>query len=138
MTTKSEKFMSKLRGVCWHNQREQWFARIYTDGKALFLGLFDTEDDAHAAYCEAKRNIAKDRARSLIQQSLPEHQSLQYQNLRESKKLDARLPNFFSNNSAQDRLTFENVVVGIFGWRSVEDGDMDYSGKDLNINIIFK
>lgn len=40
-----------LKGVTKH--RNKWAAQIGIDNKRLYLGLFDTPQEAHAAYCEA-------------------------------------------------------------------------------------
>lgn len=50
---KSLNSTSKLKGVCFHKQRQKWQASIRINGKQKHLGLFDTEELAHEAYCEA-------------------------------------------------------------------------------------
>jgi len=42
---------SGFKGVT--KNREKWLARIKVDGKHIHLGLFDTAEDAHAAYMKA-------------------------------------------------------------------------------------
>lgn len=42
-----------LKGVCAHNSRYR--AQIKTGIKVLYLGMFDTPELAHAAYCDAAR-----------------------------------------------------------------------------------
>lgn len=42
-------------GVYWHAQSSRWRARIMTNKKGIHLGMFDTQEDAHAAYVAAKR-----------------------------------------------------------------------------------
>lgn len=44
-----------LLGVHLHKETNRWRARLQTNGKALHLGLFDTPEEAHAAYLVAKR-----------------------------------------------------------------------------------
>lgn len=44
---------SGYKGVYWHTQVYKWQARIMIHGKAKHLGLFDTAEEAHAAYCLA-------------------------------------------------------------------------------------
>jgi hypothetical protein len=41
---------SQYHGVCWHKGRQKWTARIRVDGVLKFLGLFDDEIEAAAAY----------------------------------------------------------------------------------------
>jgi len=42
-------------GVFWHPQSTRWRARIMTNKKGIHLGMFDTQEEAHAAYIAAKR-----------------------------------------------------------------------------------
>lgn len=44
-------------GVSWHKQSGKWEAKIGTDGKRKYLGLFDDPSIAHEAYLTAKRNL---------------------------------------------------------------------------------
>lgn len=44
-----------LKGVCAHNSRYR--AQIKSNGKVRYLGMFDTPELAHAAYCEAARHF---------------------------------------------------------------------------------
>ncbi len=46
---------SGLLGVS--RQRNRWKAEIRTNGKRRFLGVFDTPEDAHACYLNAKRYL---------------------------------------------------------------------------------
>jgi len=43
---------SKYKGVSWHGAARKWMAQIRIDGKNRYLGLFETEADAFAAYCD--------------------------------------------------------------------------------------
>ena len=43
---------SRFRGVCWNRKSERWQASIRTKGKSVYLGLFEREEDAAAAYDE--------------------------------------------------------------------------------------
>lgn len=45
--------VSKLKGVAWHSRDRRWQAKICCGGQAYYLGQFDTEEEAHAAYCAA-------------------------------------------------------------------------------------
>ncbi len=44
---------SGFRGATYHAPSKQWRARIQVQGRRLHLGLFDTPEEAHAAYCRA-------------------------------------------------------------------------------------
>jgi len=45
---------SGFRGVCWHKQQRKWQAQITIDNRIVYLGLFDTCEEASAAYLAAK------------------------------------------------------------------------------------
>ncbi len=47
--TKSSKYV----GVQWHKATQKWLAKIKINQKAIHLGLFDNEYDAHLAYIDA-------------------------------------------------------------------------------------
>ena len=51
---------SGFKGVFWHKIAGRWAAQIRANKKQHFLGLFDTPDAAHAAYCEAAANLHGD------------------------------------------------------------------------------
>lgn len=44
---------SGYKGVSWRKKEQKWGAKICIKGKQKHLGLFDTPEEAHAAYCEA-------------------------------------------------------------------------------------
>lgn len=46
---------SGFKGVTWHRQTGKWFARIAANGEHHYLGLFETAEEAHAAYEAAAR-----------------------------------------------------------------------------------
>jgi hypothetical protein len=43
------------RGVCWEPHRRKWRATVSVENRNRFLGRFDTEEAARAAYLSAKR-----------------------------------------------------------------------------------
>lgn len=43
---------SKYKGVSWNKKRKIWRAFIYNAGQ-VYLGSFNSEEDAYKAYCEA-------------------------------------------------------------------------------------
>lgn len=55
---------SGLKGVHFHKQSGLWRARICKDRKHNSLGLFQTKEAAHAAYCVAAQKLYGEFARS--------------------------------------------------------------------------
>lgn len=60
--TKSENGMNRgatranlvgLKGASWNEKYGKWESRIKAEGRAVFLGYFDTPEEAHAAYASA-------------------------------------------------------------------------------------
>jgi hypothetical protein len=54
---------SKLKGAFWHPQMRRYFSRIMKDGVYRYLGLFETKEEAHAAYCKAAKELHGEFAR---------------------------------------------------------------------------
>lgn len=48
---------SRFKGVTKHRQMSKWQAQIKLLGKNHYLGLFDSEEAAYAAYCKAAIEI---------------------------------------------------------------------------------
>lgn len=46
-----------LIGASWFKARNKWMAQITVNRKQRYLGLFDTAEEAHAAYVQAKRQL---------------------------------------------------------------------------------
>lgn len=42
-----------FKGVSWHPFSKKWRARIYVDGREQNLGMYDTPEEANAAYARA-------------------------------------------------------------------------------------
>lgn len=54
---------SGFKGVVWDNSANKWRARIGLHRKVKHLGLFDTPEEAHAAYCKAAHELHGEFAR---------------------------------------------------------------------------
>jgi hypothetical protein len=48
---------SGFLGVCWHKQRQKWWAQITLNGRQHTLGFFDDPAVAHATYLKAKDEL---------------------------------------------------------------------------------
>jgi hypothetical protein len=48
---------TKAKGYTWNKRDHKWYAQIRIDGKTQYLGSFDNEEEAHAAYLEAKSRV---------------------------------------------------------------------------------
>lgn len=55
---------SGKKGVCWHKQHKKFRAYIAPNRRQKHLGLFDTAEEAHAAYVEAAKQLFGKFARS--------------------------------------------------------------------------
>ena len=46
---------SGIKGVHFNYERNKWQADIYPNGNSIYLGLYETAEEAHAAYYDAAR-----------------------------------------------------------------------------------
>lgn len=56
--------VSGFKGVSWHAARGKWRARISVGRKETHLGLFESAERAHDAYCEAASRLYGEFART--------------------------------------------------------------------------
>lgn len=54
---------SKYKGVTWRNDREKWRSRICINGHRIYLGLYETQEDAALAYNVAAKELFGEYAR---------------------------------------------------------------------------
>lgn len=50
----------RLKGAYWHVRTGKWQSSICRNYKQIFLGFFNTEEEAHQAYCIASIKLAGD------------------------------------------------------------------------------
>lgn len=48
---------SGFKGVIWHKKAGRYMARIKHNYKGIYLGLFDTPEEAYAAYCAKSKEL---------------------------------------------------------------------------------
>lgn len=51
---------SGYKGVSWHSQNGYWRARIQHNGKGIYIGVFDSAEDAARAYDAKARELQGD------------------------------------------------------------------------------
>jgi hypothetical protein len=52
-TRKRSDNTSGFKGVCWNKKTRKWVAQVRVKGEARYLGLFDSPEEAYAAYQQA-------------------------------------------------------------------------------------
>ena len=58
VTTQQNNFnRSNVKGYTWDKPAKKWRAKIELNGKQIYIGLFVTEEDAHAAYLKKKEEL---------------------------------------------------------------------------------
>jgi hypothetical protein len=61
--TKKQNTTSKYKGVSWYKRKRKWQAQIRDCGKAIHLGFYNSELEAHAAYMLAAYRLRGEYAR---------------------------------------------------------------------------
>lgn len=54
VTQQQNSFNRGAKGYCWDKRTGNWRAQICIDGRRIYLGRFDNEEDARQAYLDAK------------------------------------------------------------------------------------
>jgi hypothetical protein len=56
---RDHRYSSRFPGVTWHKTDKKWQARIWFNGKRIYLGSFSNEQEASATYQTARANLTK-------------------------------------------------------------------------------
>ncbi len=54
-TSENQHNRRTAKGYYWNKQANKWYAKIMANKKPIFLGLYDTEEEARQAYLNAKK-----------------------------------------------------------------------------------
>lgn len=55
LTHQENLFNTDAKGYCWNKKRNKWRAQIMLNRKTIYLGSFNTEEEARNAYLQAKK-----------------------------------------------------------------------------------
>jgi hypothetical protein len=55
LTHQQNLFNTNAKGYGWHKPNQKWLSRIKINGKLIYLGSFNTEEEARQSYVEAKK-----------------------------------------------------------------------------------
>lgn len=62
-TLKRSDNKSGFKGVSWHRAAQKWIAQTQKNGNRIYLGLYDTPEQAYEAYCKAAPQVHGEFAR---------------------------------------------------------------------------
>ena len=57
VTSQQNQFNRNAKGYYWNKDKNKWHAQIALDGKTIYIGRFETEEDAHNAYIKRKLEL---------------------------------------------------------------------------------
>ncbi len=57
LTNQQNQFNTNAKGYCWHKQNQKWQSQIMVNGKLIYLGSFNTEEEARQSYLKAKEKL---------------------------------------------------------------------------------
>lgn len=57
VTHQQQQFNKGAKGYYWSKWAKKWMARIKLNGKMKYIGYYDTEEEASAAYLAAKKEL---------------------------------------------------------------------------------
>jgi len=60
----SRRCSSTLKGASWHKRSKNWLSSIYVDGKTIYLGRYQTAEEANHAYLKAAQQYFGEFARA--------------------------------------------------------------------------
>ena len=57
VTKQQNNFNTKSKGYTWDKSNNKWLSQIQLDGKKIFLGYYNIEEEAREAYITAKQKL---------------------------------------------------------------------------------
>ena len=55
LTNQENLFNTNAKGYYWNKRDKKWQSQIMINGKNIYLGMYDTEEDSRKAYLNAKK-----------------------------------------------------------------------------------
>ena len=56
ISSQQNSFNKNSKGYCFDKSRNKWLSKIKLNGKTIYLGRYNTEEEARQAYLNAKKN----------------------------------------------------------------------------------